>query len=52
LKTTPTAEKTFRSLPPHDGHTVSAASVNDCTASCGCPHSVQVYWYVGTVWLR
>ena len=45
----PTGEKTLRSLPPHAGHTVSGSSVNFCTASSRSPHSVQAYWYVGTV---
>ena len=44
----PTAEKTLRSLPPHTGQTVSGSSLNFCTSSSGSPHSVHVYWYVGT----
>jgi hypothetical protein len=48
LKTIPTGENTFLSLPPQAAHMVSGASVNFCTASTGSPHSVQVYWYVGT----
>jgi hypothetical protein len=33
LKTTPTALKTFRSLPVHSGQVVSASSLKDCTCS-------------------
>jgi hypothetical protein len=43
LKTIPTGENTFRSLPPQLTHTVSGGSVNFCTTSTGSPHSVQVY---------
>jgi len=43
LKTIPTGENTFLSLPPHAAHTVSGASVNFCTVSTGSPQSVQVY---------
>ena len=44
----PTELKTLRSLPLQFGQSVSAGSEKDCTASCGLPHSVQAYWYVGT----
>ena len=44
----PTELKTLRSLPLQFGHSVSAGSENDCTASSCSPHSVQAYWYVGT----
>jgi hypothetical protein len=40
----PTGENTLRSLPPQSSCTVSAASVNFCTASSWPPHSVQRYW--------
>jgi len=40
----PTELKTLRSLPWQFGHSVSAASENDWTASSWCPHSVQAYW--------
>jgi hypothetical protein len=40
----PTGENTLRSLPPQSSCTVSAASVNFCTASSWPPHSVQAYW--------
>jgi len=43
LKTIPTGENTFLSLPPHAAHAVSGASVNFCTASTGSPQAVQVY---------
>ncbi len=43
LKTTPTAENTLRSRPLQAGHTVSASSLNFCTASRPSPHSV--HWY-------
>jgi hypothetical protein len=49
LKTIPTGEYTLRSLPPHVAHVVSASSVNFWTTSVRSPHSVQAYWYVGTV---
>jgi hypothetical protein len=45
----PTGEYTLRSRPPHTVQTVSASSVNFWTASVRSPHSVQAYWYVGTV---
>jgi hypothetical protein len=48
LKTIPTGENTFLSLPPQAAQTVNGSSVNFCTTSIGSPHSVQVYWYVGT----
>jgi hypothetical protein len=41
LKTTPTAPKTLRSLPPHWGQTVSESSVKACTMSNLWSHSVQ-----------
>jgi len=40
----PTGEKTLRSRPPQSWCTVSASSVNFCTASSWPPHSVQTYW--------
>ena len=40
----PTAENSLRSWPSHSGHTVSAESVNDCTASSWWPQAVQAYW--------
>src|SRR5215218_9035845 len=43
----PTELKTLRSRPVHRGHSDNASSVNDCTASKPCPHSVHAYWYVG-----
>jgi len=43
LKTTPTEEKTLRSLPLQVGHTVRASSVNFWTASSGVLHSVHTY---------
>jgi len=43
LKTIPTGENTFLSLPPQTLHTVSGTSVNFCTASTGSPQWVQVY---------
>jgi hypothetical protein len=43
LKTTPTDEKTLRSLPPQVGQTLSASSVNFWTASRGVLHSVHTY---------
>jgi hypothetical protein len=38
---------------PHSGHSLTGASVNDCTTSNSCLSSglVQAYWYVGTWWL-
>jgi hypothetical protein len=46
LNTTPTAEKTLRTGPPHTGQVLAAGSVNDCTSSNWLPHSgaVQAYW--------
>jgi hypothetical protein len=44
LKTTPTAEKTLRSLPVQFGHSVRASSLNFWTTSKSCPHSVHAYW--------
>jgi len=41
LNVTPTALNSLRSLPPHDGHTVSESSVNACWMSKALPHSVQ-----------
>jgi hypothetical protein len=49
LKTIPTGEYTLRSFPPQLAQTVSASSVNFWTTSVRSPHSVQAYWYVGTV---
>ncbi len=40
----PTAENTFFRRPWHWGHSVSASSVNFCTASRPSPHSVHWYW--------
>jgi hypothetical protein len=40
----PTAENTLRRAPSHSGHTVSALSENDCTASSWWPHEVHAYW--------
>jgi hypothetical protein len=41
LKTTPTAEKTLRSVPPHSGQTLRASSVKDCWTSNAWPQSAQ-----------
>ena len=37
----------------HSGHSLTGASVKDCTTSNSCLPSglVQAYWYVGTVWI-
>jgi hypothetical protein len=40
----PTEENSLRSRPSHTGHSVSAASVNDWTASSWWPQAVQAYW--------
>ena len=40
----PTELKTLRSRPSQAGHSVSAASEKDWTASSCSPHSVQAYW--------
>jgi hypothetical protein len=45
----PTGEKILRSLPPQVLQTVSGSSENRCTTSDRSPHSVQAYWYVGTI---
>jgi hypothetical protein len=44
LNTIPTDEKTFRRGPEHAGHSVSDASVKDCTASNLWLQAVQAYW--------
>ncbi|ATL84914.1 hypothetical protein SMALA_4684 [Streptomyces malaysiensis subsp. malaysiensis] len=44
MKTMPTAEYTFFRRPWQLGHSVSASSVNFCTASRPSPHSVHWYW--------
>jgi len=44
LNTTPTALNTLRSVPPQAGHSVSGASVKDCTASSRSAQAVQAYW--------
>jgi hypothetical protein len=44
LNTIPTEEKTLRNLPPQAGHTVSALSEKDCTASNRWSQAVQAYW--------
>jgi hypothetical protein len=40
----------LRTGAPHSGHSLTGASVNDCTTSNSCLPSVlvQAYWYVGT----
>jgi hypothetical protein len=43
LNTTPTGEKTLRSLPLQAGHFVSGASLKLWTASSRSPHLVQAY---------
>jgi len=43
LKTTPTEPYNLRSLPPHAGHSVNDASLNDWTASNRCSHAVHAY---------
>jgi hypothetical protein len=43
LNTTPTGEKSLRSLPLQAGQTVRASSLNDWTTSSRSPHSVQAY---------
>jgi hypothetical protein len=40
----PTGEKTLRSLPPQDEHTVSGSSLKRCTTSSCSAHSVHAYW--------
>jgi hypothetical protein len=40
----PTAEKTFRSLPPQDEQTDNGSSVKLCTTSSRSAQSVQAYW--------
>jgi hypothetical protein len=51
LKTTPIDPYTFRTGAPHSGHSLTGASLKDCTTSKSCLPSglVQAYWYVGTV---
>jgi len=44
LNTTPTALKTFRSLPSHEGQSVNESSVKLWTASKAWPHMVHSYW--------
>ena len=41
LKTMPTEEKTFRSRPPHSGHSVNDGSLNACTCSKRWSQAVQ-----------
>jgi hypothetical protein len=43
LNTTPTGEKTLRSLPAHAGQVVSGSSLKLWTASSRSPHFVQAY---------
>ena len=40
----PTEEKTLRSFPLHSGHTDSASSEKDWTASNLWSQAVQAYW--------
>jgi hypothetical protein len=44
----PTGEKSFLSLPPQAGQTVSESSLNFWTASRRSSHAAHAYWYVGT----
>jgi len=44
LKTIPTAENTFRSVPEHAGQSVNEASEKDCTSSKRWSQVVQAYW--------
>jgi hypothetical protein len=41
VKLTPTAAKSFRSLPPQTGHSVRESSVNAWTMSKALPQTVQ-----------
>jgi len=43
LKMIPAAEKTLRSRPSHDGHSVRASSEKDWTMSNWWPQSLQAY---------
>jgi len=44
LNTTPTDPYSLRSFPPHSGHSLSDASVKDCTVSKRWSQAVQAYW--------
>jgi len=45
LNTTPTAEKTLRTMPPQVGHELALGSVKDCTSSNRLPHAGAVHAY-------
>jgi hypothetical protein len=45
LNTTPTAENTLRTDPPHTGHSVAFGSLKDCTSSNWLAHPVSVHRY-------